>query len=136
MLYYYGSLGSFVSSSPVGVTKSWRRFSALARRGTGALHQSLRGSWHRSNGTGPSSGIAARGYAPSVIAAATLASSTLSVYDRVAPTTLVRHKGDQSATGHGRCLRLNRHTRGMPLSVPIEFEASVMTCGRTANPYC
>ena len=82
-------MGSFVSSWPVGVTKSWRRFSALARRGTGALHQSLRGSWHRSNGTGPSSGIAAT---PSVIAAATLASSTLSVYDRVAPTTLVRQK--------------------------------------------
>ena len=70
----------------------YKKLAALLRaraRGTGALHQSLRGSWHRSNGTGPSSGIAAT---PSVIAAATLASSTLSVYDRVAPMTLVRQK--------------------------------------------
>jgi len=80
----YWQLASFVSNWPVA---RYKKLAALLRaraRGTGALHQSLRGSWHRSNGTGPSSGIAAT---PSVIAAATLASSTLSVYDRVAPTT-------------------------------------------------
>ena len=83
---------SFVSSCKLARGR-YKKLAALLRaragRGTGALHQSLRGSWHRSNGTGPSSGIAAT---PSVIAAATLASSTLSVYDRVAPTTLVRQK--------------------------------------------
>ena len=57
--------------------------------GTGALHQSLHGSCHRSSGTDLSSGIVA---APPVIAASTLASTTLSVYERVAQTTLVRQK--------------------------------------------
>ena len=53
--------------------------------GTGALHQSLHGSCHRSSGTDLSSGIMA---APPVITAATLASTTSSVYERVAQTTV------------------------------------------------
>ena len=53
--------------------------------GTGALHQSLHGLWHWPDGTDLSSGIMA---APAVTATATLASTTSSVYERVAPTTI------------------------------------------------
>ena len=51
--------------------------------GTGALHQSLRGSFHRPSGTDLSSAIMA---APAVATPATRASTTWSVYGRVAQT--------------------------------------------------
>ena len=72
------------------VSLSRAELSASRVVGTGALHQSLRGSCHRPSGTDPSSAIMA---APDVTSTATRASTTSSVYGRVAQTGLRTQQG-------------------------------------------
>ena len=99
--------------------------------GTGALHQSLRGSCHRPNGTDLSSAIMA---APAVATPATRASTTWSVYGRVAQTMLRRPQG-MRGWPWGRIQRMNRKrcTRYYALSAPFAIHASATAWWRTVK---
>ena len=91
--------------------------------GTGALHQSLRGSCHRPSGTDLSSAIMA---APAVATPATRASTTWSVYGRVAQTPHERLCASPWTQGLMHCLwMIAWHTHHMSLSVPVNQALAV-----------